>query len=126
MVENDVLKKGYIQKALTWVEKKGYLEIKADIEGLETPKSFTQRSSDTAVYPDMTAKSLGRKFYFEVALKSSNERDIVTKWKLLSQLAAMKEGKLIVFTPHGHRAFAEKIIEKHRITAKIIPLRSIK
>lgn len=125
-MKGEELKKNYIQVALAWIERKGYLDIKADMEGMEAPKAFTQRSTESPVTPDLTARSLGRKFYFEVALKSYNERQIVTKWKLLSQLAAMKDGKLIVFAPHGHRSFAEKVIEKHKISAKIIPLRAIK
>lgn len=125
-MDNASMKKNYIEKALDWIEKKGYMEVKADIEGMEAPKSFTQKSNDQTINPDLTAMSLGRKFYFEIAMKTSETRDVITKWKLLSQLAAMKDGKLIVFAPHGHRSFAEKIIEGHKIPAKIVPLRSAK
>lgn len=123
-MEKAELKKGYIEKAVHWIEKKGYAEIKADLDGMETPIAFTQRSNEASVHPDLTARSLGRKFYFEVAIKSSETRAIVTKWKLLSQLAAMKDGKLIVFAPHGHRSFAEKIITENKINAQIISLRA--
>lgn len=123
-MDKAALKTGYVQKAVTWIEKKGYAEIKADLEGHEAPKSFTRSATQTTVQPDLTARSLGRKFYFEVALKTDNTRDVVTKWKLLSQLAAMKDGKLIVFAPHGHRSFAEKLITNHRINAQIVSLRA--
>lgn len=123
-MDKATLKNGYVQKAVKWIEKKGYAEIKADLEGHEPPKSFTQASTNEPVQPDLTARSLGRKFYFEVALKTDNTRPVITKWKLLSQLAAMKDGKLIVFAPHGHRSFAEKIITNHRINAQIVSLRA--
>jgi hypothetical protein len=123
-MDKAALKNGYVQKAVSWIEKKGYAEIKADLEGLEAPTALMQSSTNVPVQPDLTALSLGRKFYFEVALKSDNTREVVTKWKLLSQLAAMKDGKLIVFAPHGHRSFAEKIIENNRINAQIVSLRA--
>lgn len=119
-----ILKEGYIQKAVVWIQKKGYMDIKADLEGMEAPKAFKRKSDDADIVPDLTAKSLGRKFYFEVALKSSDVRNLVTKWKLLSQLAAMKDGKLIIFAPHGHRSFADKTVEKYKISAKIVSLRA--
>lgn len=123
-MSKEELKKNYIEKAVAWIERKGYLEIKANIEGMEPPKSFTQRSKNELVNPDLTAKSLGRKFYFEIAMKTNDTKDLVTKWKLLSQLAAMKDGKLYLFVPHGHRSFAEKLVQKHKISAIIEPLRA--
>ncbi len=123
-MSKEALRAGYVQKAMDWIVKKGYLDIKADLEGMELPKAFVQKSNNTSITPDLTARSLGRKFYFEVAMKSPNSRDIVTKWKFLSQLAAMKDGKLIIFAPHGHRSFAEKLVETHKISARVVSLRS--
>jgi len=119
-----ILRESYIRKAVDWIKKKGYMDIKADLEDMETPKSFVKKSNDSNVLPDLTAKSLGRTFYFEVALKTNDVRSVVTKWKFLSQLAAMKDGKLIIFAPHGHRSFAEKTVESYKISAKIISLRA--
>ncbi len=112
----------YLEKAVEWVEKKGYLDIKATLEGYEDPKSFTQSSTNDSVSPDITAITMGRKCYFEIALKTSDKRQVVNKWKLLSYLSSAKQGKLYIFAPHGHKAFAKRIIENNQIPAEILPL----
>lgn len=114
----------FLEKAVTWVRSKGYNDIKTvlDLDEFDTPKSFTQSSTNSVIAPDITGISMGRKCYFEVALKSENERQVVNKWKLLSHLAGAKQGKLIIFAPHGHKAFAKRIIEDNQILAEILPL----
>jgi hypothetical protein len=62
----------------------------------------------------------GNKCYFEIAMKSDNKQDLITKWKLLDRLASIKEGKFFLFTPHGHRAFADRLVKQHDINATLI------
>ena len=112
----------FLEKAVNWVQSKGYNDIKAVLDEFEAPKSFTQSSTNSLIAPDITGISMGRKCYFEVALKSDNERQVVNKWKLLSYLAGNKQGKLIIFAPHGHKAFAKRIIEITKFMAEILPL----
>lgn len=112
----------FLEKAVTWVQNKGYNDIKAVLGEFEAPQSFTQSSTNSLIAPDITGISMGRKCYFEVAMKSDNERQVVNKWKLLSHLAGAKQGKLIIFAPHGHKAFAKRLIEDNQILAEILPL----
>lgn len=112
----------FIEKAVEWVEKKGYSNIKAAVDGYEDPKSFTQSSTNDSIAPDITAVSMGRKCYFEIALKSSDKRQVINKWKLLSYLSSAKQGRLFIFAPHGHKAFAKRLIEANQIPAEILPL----
>lgn len=112
----------HLEKAVEWVEKKGYIDIKSRLEGYEDPKSFTQSSTNSTIAPDITAVAMGRKCYFEIALKSDDKRQIINKWKLLSFLSGAKQGKLFIFAPHGHKAFAKRIIESNQIPAEILPL----
>lgn len=112
----------YYEKAVEWVKKKGYSKVKANIDDFEAPTSFKQEQNgeETFITPDITAVMRGNKCYFEIAVKSDDKQEVITKWKLLDRLASMKEGKFFLFTPHGHRAFADRIIKQHDINATLI------
>ena len=60
--------------------------------------------------------------YFEIAQKTSQKQPLITKWKLLSQLAQNKNGQFVIFTPHGHKSFAQTIVEEHHITARLVAI----
>lgn len=112
------------EKAIDWIKKRGYDKVKAKIDDFDSPTSFL-RSNDreeetNSMTPDITAVMRGNKCYFEIAIKDDDQDWLVTKWKLLDRLAAMKEGKFFLFTPHGHRAFADRIIRDYEINAKLI------
>jgi hypothetical protein len=115
------------EKAITWVKQRGYSKVKVNLEDeeVEKPTSFKQPSSspdeeEYYITPDITAVMRGNKCYFEIAMKSENKQDLITKWKLLDRLASIKEGKFFLFTPHGHRAFADRLIKQHDINATLI------
>ena len=113
------------EKAIEWVKRKGYSKVKANIDDFERPSSFMQpgdEDDDAALTPDITAVMRGNKGYFEIAVKSDDKRLLVTKWKLLDRMAALKEGKFYLFTPHGHRAFANRLIKKHDINAVLVSI----
>ena len=103
-------KQKFIEKAVAWIKKKGYKRIKADIEAFETPTQYTRQKEDLTFTPDITGFQLGRKSFFEVALKSDNIRRKISKWKLLSTLASMKGGKFFLMAPRGHKAFAQRLV----------------
>ncbi|MGB3547527.1 MAG: hypothetical protein WBA17_11165 [Saprospiraceae bacterium] len=105
------------------VTRKGYQDIKANVEGYETPAKIRRSSEKEEFFiPDVTGELNGRKSYFEVALKTDDERELVTKWKLLSSLAGYKNGKLFLAVPRGHMAFTNRILEAYTIKAEIIKI----
>lgn len=112
----------YYEKAVEWIKRKGYSKVKANIEEFDPPTSFKQGQDgeETFITPDITAVMRGNKCYFEIAMKSDDKQEVITKWKLLDRLASMKEGKFFLFTPHGHRAFADRIVKQHDINATLI------
>ncbi len=112
------------EKAIEWVRRKGYSRVKANIEEFDRPSSFMQpgEGEGAAITPDITAVMRGNKCYFEIALKSDDKQQVVTRWKLLDRMAALKEGKFYVFTPHGHRAFANRLVKQHDINAVLVSL----
>lgn len=69
--------------------------------------------------PHITGLKTGGKSYIEVALKTDMVHDMVSKWKLLSLLAARKGGKLYLLTPRGHKRFAEELVKDYNVNAEI-------
>lgn len=105
------------------VKKKGFENIYANAEGYETPAKI-RRSKDTEEYfiPDCTGEVNGRKSYFELGMKSDDERLLVTKWRLLSSLASHKHGKLYLAVPRGHMAFTNRILADYPIQAEVVKI----
>ena len=59
-----------LKESLSYLENRGYENIKADTEGYETPKSFSKVGSDVNITPDIVAEKEGQRHYFELSLKS--------------------------------------------------------
>lgn len=109
------------EKAMNWVTTKGYSSIKATFDDeFNDPKAFI--SDGAAVLPAITAESGTGKSYFEIAQKTSKKQALITRWKLFSILAKRKNGQFVIFAPHGHKTFAERIIENYKIPAKVISI----
>ena len=104
----------------TWVSRNGYSEVKANIEGYETPSGLSNRDSEDNLIPDITAIKRGVRWYIEVVRKDGDAEKTVSKWKLLSILGKNKGGGLILIAPAGSYAFAERLTKKHDITVQII------
>ncbi len=110
-----------IKKILdSFVSRGGYSEVKANIEGFETPSALSNKGSEERVVPDITVIKRGVRWYIEVVKKDADVEKTVSKWKLLSTLGRSRGGGLILMAPSGNFAFAERLSKKHDITAQII------
>ena len=77
-----------IKKILdSFVSRGGYTEVKANIDGFETPSALSNKESEDRVVPDITALKRGGRWYIEAVRKESDVEKTVSKWKLLSMLA---------------------------------------
>lgn len=113
----------YLSKALKWAEKKGYTILKSKADGYEDPKTFTNTNKSFSIQPDITCKAKnGGKHYTDIALKSDNKQNLVTRWKLFSQMASMKQGKLHLLAPRGHKSFVNRLVSQYNIEANVISL----
>lgn len=121
-IATDNLRAKTISKIVDWVKAKGYRKIKAQVDGFDTPSSFTRSETEGSFVPDVTAMRRDRKNYFEVAIKSDDPKRVIRKWKLLSTIAAMKNGKLFLFAPRGHKAFAQRIVKERHLNAEVISI----
>lgn len=115
-------KKDYIEKAVEYAKTKGFKDFRANLDDYDSPKSFTKVSAGKEIQPDFTAKRRGKRHYFDIALKTDDIQPLITKWKLLYQLAEVKNSKLILFAPRGHKAFAERLTKQYKIPAEVLAL----
>jgi hypothetical protein len=114
----DVLK----SEVVRWAKSHRFSNIKANIEGHESPTAFSKPGEETPYVPDVTAVKLGRKSYFEVAMKSEDSERAIRKWKLLSTLAEMRNGDLYLFAPKGHKAFVSGVVKERNLKATVISI----
>lgn len=106
MIEQDKqLNTELLQKSIDYLERKGYENIKADMEGYESPKSFQKKGSDVSITPDIVAERAGKKHYFEVGIKSEEPELLKSKWKFLETFSTMKNRNFKIITHRGHYKF---------------------
>lgn len=101
----------FIQESLSYLENLGYDNIKADVEGYETPKSYHKKGSDVVITPDIVAEKAGRKHYFELSLKSEEPVLLKSKWRFLDVLTRMKDHKFKIITRRGHYKFTQDMLD---------------
>lgn len=109
----------YLDQAIDWVKKRGFSNIKAVHEDFESPAGFTKPGDDQPYIPNITGLRTGGKCYIEVAVKTDDIQRSISKWKLLSTLAARKGGKLYLLAPRGHKTFAESVVKGYNLNAEI-------
>ncbi|MEM6396596.1 MAG: hypothetical protein AAF741_09625 [Bacteroidota bacterium] len=111
------------------VERKGFDQIKANADGFDTPAPIRKKDKEGNVeytyIPDVTGTINGRKSYFELGMKTEGNDDtqkLVSKWRLLSDFAAIKNGKLYLAVPRGHMAFTNRILADYPIKAEVVKI----
>lgn len=115
-----IIKATYFDKALEWVAKKPTSSVKAQLEGYDPPQIFKNKNSGEGVQADISFEShAGARSYTDIALKTDEPQELVTRWKLLSIMAGMKNGKLYLLTPKGHKMFTQKLVDTYNINATI-------
>ena len=88
MVELEKLEnKEFLEKSIHHLESTGFEDIKADIDGYETPKSYLRKENDTRITPDIVAFKNGKKYFFEISLKSEKPRLLKSKWLFLDTMS---------------------------------------
>ena len=97
-------------ETIQYLENKGFENIKADIKGFETPKSYHKKGSDVSVTPDLVAERDGIKHYFEISLKSAEPNLLKSKWRFLDVLTRMKNHRFKIITRRGHYRFTQDML----------------
>lgn len=100
-----------VLETIEYLEKKGFENIKADIEGYQTPKSYLKKGTDETITPNIVAEREGVKHYFELGLKQDNPTQLKSKWRFLEVLTQMKNQKFKIVTRKGHFKFTNEILD---------------
>ncbi|NCO62992.1 MAG: hypothetical protein GW839_04580 [Flavobacteriales bacterium] len=107
-----------LNDSLSYLEQRGYENIKADTEGYETPKSFSKVGSDVNITPDIVAEKEGQKHYFELSLKSEKPKLLKSKWLFLNALSNLKSYKFRIITTKGHYKFTNDMMDELNLNNK--------
>lgn len=110
----------FLKDSVSYLEQRGYENIRADTEGYETPKSFNKVGSDVSITPDIVADKEGRKHYFELSLKSEKPRLLKSKWLFLNTLSALKSHKFRLITTKGHYKFTNEMLNDINLNDKTL------
>lgn len=112
----------FLMDTVSYLEKKGFENIKADLEGYDSPKSYHKKGSDVTITPDIVAERAGIKHYFEVSLKSEKPSLLKSKWRFLDVLTRMKNHKFKIITRRGHYKFTNEMLKDLNLEKDLIKL----
>lgn len=112
-----------LTNSINYLESLGYTNIKADISGYESPKSYHKKGSDIVVTPDIVAEKEGRKHLFDLSLKSEKPRLLKSKWLFLNTLSQLKSYTFRLITTRGHYKFTSETVDAiHLDTIKLLKI----
>lgn len=108
----------FLNDSVTYLKQHGFENIKADIDGYETPKSYAKKGSDIVVTPDIVAEKEGRKHIFDIGLKSSKPNLLKSKWLFLNTLSNLKSHRFRLITTRGHYKFTNEMLDDINLNDK--------
>ncbi|MCW5514689.1 hypothetical protein [Muriicola sp. Z0-33] len=100
----------FLEKSIRHLEARGFEDIKADLKGYESPKSFIKKSTGVAITPDIVARKDGSKYFFDISLKSEKSKLLKSKWLFLDTLSRLKANKFRIITTRGHYKFTDNML----------------
>lgn len=111
-----------IMAAVNIIKKTGFDHIKADLPDYEQPSRLINKSDNYTFTPDICAEKGDQKGYFEISVKTDDQKKLVGKWQLLAMMAELKSGIFKIFVPHGHMKFTRDLIRQYNIEADLVRL----
>jgi hypothetical protein len=112
----------FLQESITYLENRGFENIKADTDGFETPKSYHKKGSDDTITPDIVAERAGVKYYFELSLKSKRPVLLKSKWRFLDVISRMRNERFKIITRKGHYKFTNEMLDDLNLQKNLIKL----
>jgi len=108
----------FIEKSVNHLEATGFEQIKAELEGYDKPKSYLRKGTDIKMTPDIVAIKNGKKYFFDISLKSQKPRLLKTKWLFLDTISRLKSDRFRIITTKGHYKFTENMLEDINLANK--------
>tara|TARA_R110002072_G_scaffold22615_1_gene79370 strand:+ start:202298 stop:202669 length:372 start_codon:yes stop_codon:yes gene_type:complete len=116
--ENDA----FLKESVAYLENRGFENIKADIEGFETPKSYLKKGTEEKITPDIVAERQGIKHYFELSLKSKKPLLLKSKWRFLDVISRMRNQRFKIITTKGHYKFTNEMLNDLNLQKNLIKI----
>ncbi len=107
-----------LEQSVQHLQARGFNNIKVDMEGYESPKSYIKKSTGNAVTPDITATKNGMKYVFDISLKSDRPTLLKSKWLFLDTLSRLKSNRFRILTFRGHYKFTETLLRELNLGSK--------
>ena len=101
-----------LEQSVQHLSSRGFDNIKADMDGYESPKSYIRRRTGNPATPDITATKNGRKYLFDISLKSEKPTLLKSKWVFLDTLSRMKSNRFRILTFRGHYRFTQNLLSE--------------
>ncbi len=108
----------FIEKSVHHLEARGFEKIRVDLDGYEKPKSFLRKKNGTKVTPDIVANKDGKRYFFEISLKTDKPQLLKTKWVFLDALSRMRSDAFRIITTKGHYKFTDTLLEDINLSNK--------
>ena len=107
-----------LEKSINYLQSKGFTNIKTDLPGYEQPTTYVKKSDGLNISPDISASKDGRKYYFDISLKSEASKVLKSKWLLLDTVARLKSFRFKIITTTGHLKFTDTLLAEVNLTNK--------
>ncbi|MEO9891904.1 hypothetical protein [Aurantibacter sp.] len=107
-----------IKNSINHLEATGFENIKADLEGYDTPKSYLRKGTKMKITPDIVAEKNGRKYFFDISLKSQKTSLLKTKWLFLDTISRLKSHRFQIITTRGHYKFTDNLLKDLNLTSR--------
>ncbi len=110
-----------ISQIIPMLESQGYQNFRAEVPNYDDPNGFTLQNSDELRFvPDLSARKNDKKTYFDIASKKSDPQKLISKWKLLSTMANLRQGNFKIVAPRGTVLYTRGLLEKYQINAELV------
>lgn len=60
----------------------------------------------------------GRKYFFDVSLKTEKEKPLKTKWLFLDTISRLKSNRFKIITTRGHYKFTDDLLKDLNLSSK--------
>ena len=114
--------KAFLKQSVEYLNKLGFEDIKTEIEGYDSPKSYHKKGTDIVVTPDITCTKHSKKYYFEIGLKSEKPKLLKSKWRFLDVLSRMGGNYFKIITKKGHYKFTMDMLVELNMDKRLIKL----
>ncbi|WP_203255876.1 hypothetical protein [Hyunsoonleella ulvae] len=109
-----------LEESINYLENRGFENLKADIDGYESPKSYTKKGSNISITPDIVASKEGRKYFFDISLKSEKPKLLKSKWLFLNTLSTLKSARFKLITTRGHIQYSKNMLQDLNLNNKTL------